>query len=78
MREGQNALARLKGSVKKIHKDSQGCARGVIVGTYGLFLQVLTTDANEIVPLRKQGASTLLSNDNYLDTFIRVSKYLES
>jgi hypothetical protein len=78
MREGQSALARLKGSVKKVHKDSQGCARGIIVGTYGLFLQILSMDANEIVPLCKQGTSALLLNDHYLDTIIQVSTYLES
>jgi hypothetical protein len=78
MRERESALAQLKGSVKKVHKDSQGCAWGIVVGTYGLFLQVLSTDANGIVPSRKQSALNLVLNDHYCDTIIQVSTYLES
>jgi hypothetical protein len=74
--EGQNALARLKGLVKKVHRDSQGCAQGLVVGAYEIFLQVLFQSTDAIVPSRKLDTSTLLLNNDYLDTIIQVSTYL--
>jgi hypothetical protein len=71
--EGQNSLARLKGLVKKLHRDSQGCARGLVVGAYNLSLQVLFKNTNDIVPSRKSDASVLLSNYDYLDIIVQVS-----
>lgn len=76
--EGQSALARLKGTVKKFHKDSQGSARGLVVGIYSLFLPVLFRNTEEIIPSRKRDASELLSNNDYLDAFIPVSMYSDN
>ncbi|KAG1884219.1 uncharacterized protein F5891DRAFT_990384, partial [Suillus fuscotomentosus] len=70
-REGQSALARLKGLVKKLHRDSQGNARGLVVAAYHLFLPVLFKNTNEIVQVRKWDASVLLTNDDYLDAIVQ-------
>jgi hypothetical protein len=65
--------ARLKGLVKKLHRDSQGCAWGLVVGAYNLSLQVLFKNTNDIVPLCKLDVSVLLSNYDYLDIIVQVS-----
>jgi hypothetical protein len=65
--------ARLKGLVKKLHRDSQGCAWGLVVGAYNLSLQVLFKNTNDIVPLRKLDVSVLLLNYDYLDIIVQVS-----
>jgi hypothetical protein len=59
-REGQSNLARLKGLVKKLHRDSQCCARGAVVGSYELYLQVLFKTMNKIILSRQGLASGLL------------------
>ncbi|KAG0708108.1 UvrD-like helicase C-terminal domain-containing protein [Suillus ampliporus] len=69
--EGQHLLSRLKGIVRKVHKDSMGCARGLVVGTYSLFLEVLFKDAGEIASSRQRDASALLLDDDYLDAIVR-------
>ncbi|KAG1897867.1 uncharacterized protein F5891DRAFT_1191493 [Suillus fuscotomentosus] len=70
--EGQKFLSRLKGNVRKLHKDcSQGCARGLVTGTYDLSLQLLFANTNEIAPSRSRHALALLSNNDYLDIVVQ-------
>ncbi|KAG1790437.1 uncharacterized protein HD556DRAFT_1310645 [Suillus plorans] len=69
--EGQSTLGRLKGLVKKVHRDSQGCARGLVIGVYNLSLQVLFKNMDDVVPSRKWDASVLLLNDDYLDSIVQ-------
>lgn len=72
MREGQNALSQLKGSVKKLHTNSREYAKGFLAGAYGLSLDVFQ-DSNNVIPSRQAHASFLVSNNNFLDTFVQVS-----
>ncbi|KAG2057332.1 hypothetical protein BDR06DRAFT_1037595 [Suillus hirtellus] len=70
--EGQKFLSRLKGNIRKLHKDcSQGCAQGLVTGTYDLSLQLLCTNMNEIALLRSRHALALLSNNDYLDIVVQ-------
>ncbi|KAG0708105.1 hypothetical protein DFH29DRAFT_994359 [Suillus ampliporus] len=56
---------------KLVHKEPVGCARGLVVGTYDLFHQVLFKDTSEIASSRQRDASALLSNDDYLDAIVQ-------
>lgn len=58
MREGQNALSQLKGSVKKLHTNSREYAKGFLAGAYGLSLDVFQ-DSNNVLPSRQAHASFL-------------------
>jgi hypothetical protein len=49
MREGQNALSQLKGSIKKLHMNSWEYAKGSVAGAYGLSLDMFQ-DLNNILP----------------------------
>ncbi|KAG2135971.1 hypothetical protein DEU56DRAFT_913064 [Suillus clintonianus] len=69
--EGQSALARLKGTVKQVHKNCQGCAWGIVIGAYRLYLPILFNQAHEVAPLRTRGASGVLKDVNHLDALIK-------
>ncbi|KAG1843873.1 hypothetical protein C8R48DRAFT_678619 [Suillus tomentosus] len=71
--EGQRFLSRLKGTVKKIHRDSsQDCARGLVTGAYYyLSLQLLFANTDEIATLRRTHASGMLLNYDFLDTIVQ-------
>ncbi|KAG1840797.1 hypothetical protein C8R48DRAFT_679496 [Suillus tomentosus] len=71
--EGQRFLSRLKGTVKKIHRDSsQDCARGLVTGAYYyLSLQLLFANTDEIATSRRTHASGMLLNYDFLDTIVQ-------
>jgi hypothetical protein len=56
---------------QKLHRDSQGCARGLVVGAYNLSLQVLFKNTNVIVPSHKSDVLVLLLNYDYLDIIVQ-------
>ncbi|KAG2142612.1 hypothetical protein BD769DRAFT_1383432 [Suillus cothurnatus] len=56
---------------QKLHRDSQGCAWGLVVGAYNLSLQVLFKNTNDIVPSRKSDVLVLLLNYDYLDIIVQ-------
>lgn len=72
MREGKNALSQLKGSAKKLHTNSREYAKGFVTGAYGLSLDV-NQDPNDVLSSRQAHATFLVSNNNFLDTFVQVS-----
>ncbi|KAG2737336.1 hypothetical protein P692DRAFT_20823817, partial [Suillus brevipes Sb2] len=69
--EGHTFVSQLKGNVKKVHRDSQDCARGLVTGTFDLSLEVLFVETNQIAQSRQSNALGLLSTDDYLDTMVQ-------
>ncbi|KAG1767491.1 hypothetical protein EV702DRAFT_1050344 [Suillus placidus] len=69
-KEGQTALSQLKGTIKRLHANSREYAEGFVAGGYGLSLDTSQTATN-ILTLRKDYTTSLVSNNNFLDKFVQ-------